>query len=522
MSLLKKLHELRKASQATTFGWYHDEHGHRAGFVYGGVLHHKNAGTSPVSATDAKLAALWRPVGSTDKWRVAAKCITDQRRPELNAILALSFASPLLALEGHEGATMAVHGQSGTQKTTALNVGMAVWTNYHKSREGTRATVNGIMQKMGNLVNLPVYWDEIKDEPAQRKLKDVLMEITGGQDKTHLKSDRTQGDKGSWQLLLCTSANISMVDYIERDSSGHDAVINRIFEYEIVTTPDTAPGKISDTVATRLVADLQYNYGGIGMEYSRFLADNVDAIYAEIGVLGAQIEADLQVREHERYWKAMVICLLKGAEYAVKMGVDIDLEELKTFLYNVFMAQRSRSLQANVVSGSVNNTEQTLNDYLKSRLTDNTLWCDKAYIPTGPGRPKAGGVMILHEPVAQSNKRQIQCRFNLQERQLLISKQDFLNWLHEDKRAAGLTGILRGLKTNFNMTEDRMVISGGTRWKVLQEKILMLAIDPGSDLDEMLHSYAGGLTAGPVTAPVTTGIIPAPTGAAPNVTTNQP
>jgi hypothetical protein len=218
----------------------------------------------------------------------------------------------------------------------------------------------------------------------------------------------------------------------------------------------------------------------------------------------------------------MVICLLKGAEYAVKMGVDIDLEELKTFLYNVFMAQRSRSLQANVVSGSVNNTEQTLNDYLKSRLTDNTLWCDKAYIPTGPGRPKAGGVMILHEPVAQSNKRQIQCRFNLQERQLLISKQDFLNWLHEDKRAAGLTGILRGLKTNFNMTEDRMVISGGTRWKVLQEKILMLAIDPGSDLDEMLHSYAGGLTAGPVTAPVTTGIIPAPTGAAPNVTTNQP
>ena len=81
---------------------------------------------------------------------------------------------------GEYSAVLSVWGASGAGKSTAVKVAQSVWSHPKKTKEITMSTAKSIVHKMGEIRNLPVYWDEIKDPAAQKNVFDVFFTGTEG------------------------------------------------------------------------------------------------------------------------------------------------------------------------------------------------------------------------------------------------------------------------------------------------------------------------------------------------------
>ena len=107
------------------FGWT-VENGKLVGFTYAGRVW-MPTGDKPAPAPDPVLARQYMPKGDLAPWKAVAKVVTDQRRPELDAIIAASFGAPLVRFTGHSGVMLSAYSsESGIGKSTAMSIGQSV------------------------------------------------------------------------------------------------------------------------------------------------------------------------------------------------------------------------------------------------------------------------------------------------------------------------------------------------------------------------------------------------------------
>ena len=78
------------------YGWADYEDGSIEGFAFAGRIWGAPGKDRQATIADTALAKLYTPKGNLDVWKATAKIITDQKRPPLDAILACSFAAPLM------------------------------------------------------------------------------------------------------------------------------------------------------------------------------------------------------------------------------------------------------------------------------------------------------------------------------------------------------------------------------------------------------------------------------------------
>ena len=73
-----------------------------------------------VAATDDEFRKWYTPTGNREAWLRAAKLLTDRKRPELDILISIGFAAPLMAFAGAlYGALLSVWGEPGSSKSTA-------------------------------------------------------------------------------------------------------------------------------------------------------------------------------------------------------------------------------------------------------------------------------------------------------------------------------------------------------------------------------------------------------------------
>ncbi len=490
MSFIAKLHNEMVAQETQPFGWV-QEGGETKGFVFGGRLFKTDGTDVAAGATDPRLSKWYHPTGEMQPWMDAAKTISGIGRPELDAIIAASFASPLVALTGQEGVTVAAWGDSGASKTAAMKVGMSVWGNPAKIKEGKTTTEKSLYNKMGATRHLAIYWDEITDDKSIARAVEVSFAQTGGTEGGRLTPGVEQRDRGTWKCMLLTSANVSLIDEVVKKHPSHRGGINRVFEYE-VKEHDASKGHklMSTTEADRLIAKTEYNTGMMGLKYAKYLATHFKEIDAEIAALRLKVEKDLHASSQERYWTVAVSTLMLGAKYANAMGLELDLEALERFLYSAFRSNRDRAEAEAVVGGSRENTEALLNEYLKERAALQSIWTDSVRA-TGPGRHSA--VTLLYAPERSSNVREgIQVRWDVLTRTLCISRKDFGKWLAI--RQISPTPVVKGLIASYGMEWPlpRLVLASGTQFKMLPESLIRIKVHPNSFLWDVLMMHSEG------------------------------
>ena len=80
----------------------------------------------------------------------AAKLLTDRKRPELDIIISIGFAAPLMAFAGTlYGAISVIWGDPGTSKSTAQQVAAAVWGHPKQTRESLNSTPKSVQGRLG-------------------------------------------------------------------------------------------------------------------------------------------------------------------------------------------------------------------------------------------------------------------------------------------------------------------------------------------------------------------------------------
>lgn len=374
------------------FGWA-VKNGKLGGFVFNGRMYTPK-GEETALNTDPELARQFTPTGDKQDWIDCAHIVTDQQRPELDAIIAASFAAPLVRFTGHSGLLLSAYSvESGIGKSTALKIAQAVWGDPVKAVQSLSDTQNSVLNKLGELKSLPVFWDELQSEDDARRFVDTVFRLSLGKEKSRLTSKVIQRTPGTWQTIMVAAANDSLMDAVSSRNKATMAGVYRIFEYIVNPAAPGSPGQIDPTVAQRMVSRLNDNYGQVGVEYAKFLGKNIATIEKHMASTLKGLSTTTNMKPDERFWISMIASLLVGASYANYLGfASIDLARLRDFLLtNLDRLRKARSTHTSDIT-SVTNVVSILGRFLNEKRSRNTIVTNVVY--KGRGKPLTGAITV--------------------------------------------------------------------------------------------------------------------------------
>ena len=467
------IHKLQQSRDlivsSTPFGWS-EVNGKIEGFTYAGRVWGDKI-DRPAATPDATLGKLYSNKGSIEPWMEAAKIITDQGRPDLEAIIAASFGAPLMRFTGHEGAVMNAYStETGIGKTTAMRTALAVWAHPIQASQGLGDTPLSVIGKMGKLQVMPMFWDEVKTEQQMRNLVELVFTVTGGIEKSRMNSDTTLRERGTWQTLMVTACNDSLIDAMRRKTHGNNAGLVRMFEYEVKRG---VRGQISTGEVSRKIGDLQSNYGNAGLVYAQFIGANHERVKKHVGDIQDRLASAVGALNEERFWIATMAVTIAGAMFANELGlININVAALTMFLTSVLDGMREEVKDSPADMRNNMSVSNILAQFLKAQQSRHTLVTN--IIHTGVGKPAAGSVIVRSDP---SRLDGVHVQIGQDDKKMRISSTYFSGWMqdHEYSRQA----FTKAMKTEFGMKLINGKLGGGTQYATALEYLMEIDLsDP--------------------------------------------
>jgi hypothetical protein len=485
MAWMTQLCDAAEAVKATPFGWWMEGEKVR-GFIYGSMMMSKGGLSSPSGYGDPRTKAKYTPTGSIQPWFDAWRMVKAQQRPELELIVAASFGAPLMKLYGaiYSMLVSPWGSDSGGGKSTSLAIGLAVWGHPKRAKDNKQTTPKSLIQKMGELQNLPIYWDEITDEPTQQRVFDVMFQGTDGIEGSRLNSRIGQQAQGDWSNIIVACSNKSMVEFTIRAQKTTNAGAMRIFEFKVEPTKPDALGKISPIDASRITDRLDYNFGMVGIQFARMLAEDPVGIAQLVKDIYEGLRQEAALTSQERFWGAFCACSLAGAALASKLGVDFDIPGMRRFMVDTIRSMRARVLQDMPVGGTEDNTEAALTAFLQE-YTQNTLRTRTSAMSAGAGKPKP--LDLISGPLLGRDA--VYVHFAIENRLLRISRDQFDKFLTAQK--VNTTPILEGLRDHYKAKIERGFLGTGTPYLTGREQLLTIPVQPNSPLEAVMNARGG-------------------------------
>lgn len=510
-SFLEKMDAAKVRPHSVSYGWLENpDGGLPIGFAYNGKVYLTDGTVQTAGASDVKMDQFYTPKGSPDPWHKALSIVTVQHHAALEAIIAVAFGSPLMRFSGqYNGAVWPHSYEGGAHKSTSVNIGAAVWGSPQETKERVGASIKGVFRKMGYLRNLPIFYDEINEPAKLDQMRDTLGEITEGGGGTKLQSNRDFHERETWQTLVLAASNKSLVDNILKTHPETNAALERVYEFMVEKRGDTLPFH----EVSRLVGELDTNYGHMGIKYAQYLGTHVREVSEMLDTTMARLVSITQPDSRERFRAFIVGTLYVGAVIANRLGATFNTSELWEYLITEFIRQRRMIAGAATVAGTPLNTSNTLSRFVKAS-TRNVLWIRR--LPTKrAGQPEA--VSFLAGPSSQRPD-PIHIRYCVHDRLMQFSKAKLTDWLTSQDQSA--RPLISSLIHHFGAYEERGTLSAGSGVAGgPKEALITIPIPEGSPFEQDLfeHNVLAGNpppdTTGIVTATVTSPITNA--GAAP-------
>lgn len=457
---------------ASPFGWS-DVDGKIEGFSYAGRVWMEDT-DRPAANPNPVLSLQYSPKGDISIWRQMAEIIYSQNRPALDAILAVAFAGPLVRFTGFPGLIMnAYSSESGIGKTTAMKISQAVWGSPVLGMQGLNDTTNSVLGKMGQIRSLPMYWDEIKSEAQIKRFCGIVFELTGGREKTRMNADASLKLSGTWQTMLVSASNDSLVDGMAREVGSTTAGLHRLFEYTVAKPTGANKDNISRDLGNvqRLVGKLDDNYGHPGLTYAKFLGTRWKRVEMDVARLQDELYTEASVKQEERMWVATMAVVLQGAEYANELGLtEINIPNLRVFLFGVLQAMRTEVENSPSDLSNDVSVSSILAEFLNSTRARNTLVTNRIWI--AKGRPQAGTVRILNDLTRLGD---IMVQLGKEDRILRISSGALTRWMGE--RDYSRHTFMQKMESEFGLRKMSGKLGGGTELSCAVEYLLELDLN---------------------------------------------
>jgi hypothetical protein len=220
--------------------------------------------------------------GSLAGWREAASRLFAKDCEAQGATILAAFAAPLMRFaDNQDGGCIwsLVTPDSGRGKTMAATAAISVFglpRGLELKTEFSKAARGLTMAAIGNL---PCMNDELRARDPVL-MREFVLWYTGGRDKNRATKDGSiKHSENSWQNILITTDNYSLVDAVTTDAIVEDAAQMRVIEL-----PCDIPKGRNHIYGDELRKQLLVNAGWAGQAFVRYLVNPID----ENGKLGVE------------------------------------------------------------------------------------------------------------------------------------------------------------------------------------------------------------------------------------------
>lgn len=350
---------------------------------------------SPPSKATSKLAKFIGPKGTLENWKeVWALFGAEGMEPQAFAALS-AFGSPLLKFLNQTGAIINLFNpRSGTGKTTILNMVNSVYGHPKELRLKEIDTMNGRLQWVGILNNLPPTMDELTNA-TPKEYSDLLYIMSNGKGKERMLagSNELRENNTTWQNITVSTSNSSFAEKLSILKDNPEGELMRLIEYPIglVEAINTAHAKnLFDQV-------LFANYGHAGPIYIRYLLANLERVQDKCLSMQAKIDKELELLPKERFWSATFAANLQGGLFAKQCDL-IDWDMSRVYNWSCKQIEKLRVETEAPLDGP----EQAVGDYLyrhmQNILVVNGEADRRTNLYAGPVREPKGELLIRIEP----------------------------------------------------------------------------------------------------------------------------
>lgn len=386
--------------------------------------------------------------GSPDPWRTMVAMLNRQNNPGLNCIVATAFASPLAPLTGIQSTLFATWSPgSGVGKTTAVYGGGGVWGDPKKTTFLLDDTSNAVSDKAAAINCLPAYHDEMFDEPE--RFAQHIMRFSGGREKARLDRNSKQKEVRSFNTLLVSATNVSLLDVMMNQRAATDAGALRVFEVEVLKTPlgNAERGQLED-----LKLQLETNYGHAGEAYAEWLSANRDFAATTVRQLKAYVESQLQLSQEHRFYSHIIAIILAGAHLANQMKLtSFDIPVMAAYLMDNAAAAVAQIKET--VTGQPEKVSDVIGTLIRKLQNRHMYVTDYISMSQGTNPPIKcfdTDLMRIVDPWAQ-----LASNMNI----LRVVKSQFRAYLMEQKISP--SPFIKDLKSKYGAKENRAGIGVG-------------------------------------------------------------
>ena len=226
----------------------------------------------------------------------------------------------------------------GYGKTTTQEMMNGVWGNPSDLLLNAKDTVNAIEERFGRWTNVAVTIDELSNLDP-RATSDLLLGVTQGRTKRRLDSNmRERVDNLSWQLMVLSSGNFSLIDRINTAKEDVAAEISRTLEFKLPKpTLSVHEGELL------IKKPIRENYGVAGAEWLRNLVRIPQTQIQEmIDRTTETFSTTLEATSEERFWVTGCSVIYVAGVLANKMGlVEWDMKAVFDKLCEIVKSNRN-------------------------------------------------------------------------------------------------------------------------------------------------------------------------------------
>jgi hypothetical protein len=269
-----------------------------------------------------------------------------------------------------------------------------------------------------------------------------MVEGTG---KVRLNANSELREVDTWETLVVTGSNQSMMDFVAEHTKGTDAGTLRLFEFQI-----RRPKMPHDPSASALVAETETHYGRAGEIYARYLATRRDDIRNYMAQKNKQISDELKPDTPERFYLAGIVSMLTGATISNKLGIyQFDLDALKKFLFETFYELRSYRNTHLLVDSSGIDHEQAFAMFMRDTMGERII--------TNRFGKQGQFVTVQWVP---ANLKTVTVQVSVQDDAIRINRAAFNAWCR--KNAIAGKPLVDAMVANWGAMIGRFTFAGGT------------------------------------------------------------
>lgn len=187
-----------------------------------------------------------------------------RKSPFARAVLAGSFASPLLELTQHRVILMHIWNSSRSGKTAALKFGLSCWGDPMKLMGNFNSTAVGLERRAGTLKHLPLGLDELQVLNDRRLPPSLIVYALGnGYGKTRGAKNGGLQNVPTWRNCVISTGEQPL-----SSENSMDGVNTRVLEFYGQPIEDVELGRRVHQIS-------ECNYGFAGKRFISFLIQNV-------------------------------------------------------------------------------------------------------------------------------------------------------------------------------------------------------------------------------------------------------